>query len=179
MDDFNLTEKSDWLWRLMFAQCICLFFLLFDLINFSVPLMGEIRPYLFLMTIYYWAIFRPTLLPALWIFVLGILYDVVLGFPLGLHSILFLVVQYIVRRQRLYLMGQPFTLVWLGFVITCSLVALCEWGFFSALHLQPMPFMSGMFSFLCSAVVFPFIQMMLLFNHRLLPESHEHYREKQ
>lgn len=179
MDDFNLTEKWDWLWRLVFAQCICLLFFFFDLVNFSLPLMGEIRPYLLLMAIYYWAIFRPTLLPALWIFTLGVLYDVVSGFPLGLHSVLFLVVQYIVRGQRLYLMGQPFTLIWLGFVITCSLVALCEWVFFSALNVQFMPFMPGVFSFLLSAVVFPFIQMILLFNHRLLPESHEHYREKQ
>src|SRR5688572_30014044 len=135
---FVLTERIGWGARVLMAQMLTLLLFTLNLVSFSLPYAGEMRPFFLLMAIYYWAIYRPTLLPPVAAFTLGLLLDVLSDFPLGLNAILLLAVQLIVRRNRLFLMGQPYGMVWMGFGLTCITVAGAQWAFF-ALMSQGLP----------------------------------------
>lgn len=169
MADFFLQDRFDWLWRVGLAQGIVLMLLFISFINFSLPINVEVRPYFILMAIYYWAIYRPTLLPPVFVFFIGVFFDLILNFPIGLHAVVFLLVQWIIRSQRVFLMGQPHLMVWLGFAVTCLAVLILEWLFFSLAfkHWMEIEVVSG--SLVVSVLLFPPIVMLFTLVHKVLP----------
>ena len=76
--------------RLVIPQLFMLGLLALDLLSFSFFSLGDSKPYLVVMGLYYWAIYRPTLIPIPYCFVLGIIVDLVTGVPLGLYAFLLL-----------------------------------------------------------------------------------------
>lgn len=169
MHDFFTFERLDWLWRLLVAQCVTFIFFAMSLVSFSMPMTGQVRPFFILMAIYYWAIYRPTLIPPVLVFFVGLLFDFLANFPVGIHAILFLAVQWTVRDQRTFLTGQPYVMVFLGFVLTCSFVYLSEWIFFSFLNGSVFPIIPILGSFLASILLFPLATLLFILTHRILP----------
>lgn len=157
------------IWKYMIAHAVILFFLFMGLVNFSIPIMGEIRPYFILMPFYYFAIYRPTLLPPIFIFGIGLLYDLILGLPIGIHSLFFLTCFLIIKSQRLYFIGQGYHMTWIGFGLTVLSVLLVEYLFFSlkaGLFLSLAPITYAAF---ISVLLYPFISIILIYISRLLP----------
>ena len=60
-----------------------------------IPSYGSVAPVLPMIAIYYWAAHRPDLLPFSVVFVAGLLHDILSGGPLGLHSFVFLICQFL------------------------------------------------------------------------------------
>ncbi len=175
MYDFFSVEHWDRLWRLMLAQFVVLLLFVMDTMTFAIPMMDVARPTFFLIGIFYWAIYRPSLLPTVWIFVLGIIYDALLGFPIGLHSILFVFIQYLLRSQRLFFMGQSFITIWLGFSLAIALFEFCEWIVFSLLLSEIIIQKQIIFTFLFSALSFPIVSLALFLIHKILPVTQNHH----
>ena len=176
MLDNSLINRMDWAWRLAFAQGATIFFLFFSLINWPLPQAGDVSPFFLLMAVYYWAIFRPTLLPPAAVFALGLSFDFLTNVPLGFNTIVLLLMQWIVKDQRLYLMGQPYMMIWLGFVVTCVLASLIQLGLYWLFH--------GVFPSLVSVgintglniLLFPLVSLVLNLPHRFLPVAHVPYK---
>lgn len=169
----NLTsyELLDWLWRLTIAHVVTLVFLFLSLASFYFPLTGQVRPYFILIVIYYWSINRPTLIPPFLVFLIGVFYDLILGFPIGLHAILFICINWVVKNQRLFFMGQPYIIVWLGFGCTVLITLCFEYLFFSAVSKQWLELTPLLNSFLITAFSFPLLTLVLIIAHRFLPEA--------
>lgn len=92
-----------------------------------IPSYGAVAPALPMIAVYYWAVHRPDLLPFSVVFLAGLLLDILAGAPLGLHSFVFLVCQFLVVSQRRLLIGQPFLFLWCGFAVVEILAMLLEW----------------------------------------------------
>ena len=169
MTEYLSFEKLSWAVRLLVVQGLTLFLLLLNSISFSLPFTGDVRPFFVLMAIYYWAIYRPTLIPPAMVFVIGVLLDFLAGFPIGLHAILLLVVQWAVRDQRVFLMGQPYVMVWIGFVLVCSLFSCAEWLFFWSYAgvMAPLKVVAG--NIVLSILFFPLVTLLFIVTHRILP----------
>ncbi|MCI5061244.1 MAG: rod shape-determining protein MreD [Alphaproteobacteria bacterium] len=175
MSDLHFFSGWNNLWRPGIVHIFLFFLYVMNLVSFPLPFTGEIRPYFILMVIYYWAIFRPGFLLSAFVFVLGLLYDLILGFPIGLHAFLFLGVQFLIIRQRLFLMGQTFIMIWIGFFFLCLAFVSVEWIFFSfySSHLLPLSSLLGIVIF--SGVLFPVVSFFLsLLSKLLLPLSGAH-----
>lgn len=169
MFNLNSLEIIDWLWRILLAQGMIFFLFIADMISFALPMTDQVRPYFIIMAIYYWAIYRPSLMHPLQVFAFGVIYDIVLFLPIGGHAILFLLVQWIIRNQRLFLLGQTYLVVWIGFVLTCAAIFLSEWLFYSGVEqtwLSVTPIIS---SALVTILVFPLISLLFIGVHRVLP----------
>lgn len=169
------SEKIDWFWRVALAHSVIFFLFMLGLISFSIPMSGAVRPFFILMAIYYWAINRPTLIHPFFVFIYGIIFDSVLGFPIGIHSLLFLTVQWVIKRQRSFFLGQTYLVVWMGFAMTSLSVVLIEWLFFSViaetwLNIKPM-----FFSFLITVLSFPIGTLIFIAVHRILPVKQKSY----
>lgn len=175
MPDFTSFEKFDWFWRLSVAQAIIFALFLAGLVSFSLPMADQIRPYFILIIIYHWAIYRPTLLHPIQVFGMGFVLDLILGLTLGLHSILFLLLQWIMSKQRLFLMGQTYLVVWIGFALTCLSFVVFEWLFFSALAGSWLSFGSLFSSCIATILLFPLVSLLFISVQRLLPVApHTH-----
>lgn len=155
----------------MVAHGAVLLLALLDLISFSMPYAGNVRPFFLLIAVYYWAVYRPTLLPPWYIFGLGLLTDILSGLPVGLSAFVLVAVQWIVRSQRLFLMGQSFLGLWMGFAVTCLIVAAMNLVLFSMVTQSLPPLGPALASVGLSICLFPAISLMLVGTHRILPRS--------
>lgn len=113
--------------RLFLAQLVLFFLLLINLVPLPVPVLGSLNPAFVLMGVYYWAVYRPTLLPPLLCFGAGLLMDILSGGPLGINALVFVAVQWIVRSQRRFLMGQPYLVMWFIFAPVALGAGLTQW----------------------------------------------------
>ncbi len=172
---FFTSENLDWIWRLGIAQGFVGLMLLLSLVSFSIPYSDSIRPFFVLMPLYYWSIYRPSLIPVIILFALGLIVDFVSGFPIGLHAALFVILHLIVKRQRLFLMGQPYPMFWMGFAIVTTFVFVAQWLFFSLVNFQLMALNEIIASNFTTILFFPFIAMIMAFIQKILPRPPKGY----
>lgn len=165
-------EFSNWAARLLLAQGIIILFLLLNVASFSMPHAGDFKPFFLLMAVYYWAIYRPTVMPALYTFFLGVVMDLLAGLPIGLSALILLALQAVVQRSRLFLMGQPYIMVWLGFALMAVANAAALWLVTSLFSMTPAPlpaFTQAMIAAFLSVLIFPLASIILHWVHKLLP----------
>lgn len=160
--------------RLSVAQAVTFVLFILSLCAFSIPHAGEIRPFFLLMAVYYWCVFRPTLLPPAVVFTAGLLIDFFSGLPAGLTAGILVMVQWIVRSQRRYLMGQSYVVLWTGFAIVCFSSAFVQWGLFGLTRLSWPPVEPILAGAALSVFLFPPVAAALQLVHRILPEENFH-----
>jgi rod shape-determining protein MreD len=147
---------------------IALLFVL-SLVQIALPFAGTVRPSFIIIFLYSFAIYRPTLLPAILIFVMGIIYDLFLGYPLALHVIIFLTLFWVIKRQRLFFLGQSYLAIWLGFMLASLSYFLSEYVFFSLYLKILLPIWPLMGSFALTVLMFPLLSYVFIKLHNMLP----------
>jgi rod shape-determining protein MreD len=133
------------------------------------PMSGTVKIPFILMTLYYWSIYRPTLVPPPLAFCTGLLMDLLSGLPVGLNAALLVAIQWLVSDQRRFLTGQPFIVIWLGFGLLNAFATLLQWGMFGLTGLKWPPLLDLVPSIGLGFVLFPFICGLLNLTHKLLP----------
>jgi rod shape-determining protein MreD len=128
-----------------------------SVIPINIPGYKEIAPVLPMISIYHWAIYRPTLLPPWAVFILGALYDILSGVPFGLYTLVFLSVYGVVLWQRRFIIGKSFLIYWLGYGAVSLGAAFESWLIASIWYFALLNFQSILFQFLISFGVFPVV----------------------
>ena len=101
---------------------------------YGAPELSYVMPSLTLMTVYFWAYQRPDLMPASAVFVIGLWQDVLYGGPMGLTSLILVLVRELLVNQRRTLIGKPFLVAWMGFAIIVAGTLLLSWVLASWWH---------------------------------------------
>jgi rod shape-determining protein MreD len=99
-----------------------------------VPGFASVTPLLPMIGIYYWAIYRPDLMPVAAVFFIGLLFDALSGAPMGVNAAIFVIVHGIIDSQRRFFAGKSFMIVWLGFFLVSAGALLATWLLVSAFH---------------------------------------------
>lgn len=99
-------------------------------------------PALFLIPIYYWLVFRPDWLPLWALFIIGMIYDALMGTYLGISSLLLMLSMLTSHSIRPLLNPQHFPLMWglfcfysfcyltlYGLLVSGGLPLLFSWGY--------------------------------------------------
>lgn len=136
------------------------------------PHAGDFKPFFLLMAVYYWAIYRPTVMPVGYTFALGLILDFLADLPLGLSALVMVGLQTVVRRSRIFLMGQPYVMVWLGFAILSIAYTAAFWFLMSVKNMAFVPAASLIQMLVASALsvlLFPLASLILQGVHRALP----------
>lgn len=132
----------------------------------SVPLhvrgFASVTPLLPMIGIYYWAIYRPDLMPVAAVFVIGLLYDALSGAPLGVSAAIFVVIHGIIDSQRRFFAGKSFMIVWLGFFLVSAGALFATWLLVSAFHGTLVQSQALMFQYLITLGCFPLLSWLLL-----------------
>lgn len=145
------------------------FLILFSFISLPLPHIGAARPYLALMAVFYWSVYRPRLVPPALCFAAGLMMDMLSGGPLGINALILVAVQWIVRGQRRFLMGQSYTTIWAVFAVILIFSALAQWGLYGLAHMAWPPLLPVAGSVGLSLCLFPFISYLFVLTHRILP----------
>ena len=173
--DADLRERLDWAWRFSIVYALMGILFVLNVTAISYPFAGVLQAPFLIMAIYYWSVFRPTLLPFWLVFIVGILVDLLSALPVGMTAFLFIIVRWLVVDQRRFLMGQPFIMMWSGFVVVLLIVALLEWLLFG-LVLKDMQSAEPAVVFVAlGSALFPVVSIILHLSHKLLPGKNSNF----
>lgn len=114
---FNISLGTMSLLKRGAVYLFLVFLMLLALIDIPWVTTGEIRQGFLVAGLYFWSIYRPTLLPYIVVFLFGITLDFLSGGLLGLNTICFIVLVMIVRSQNRFLLGQSWQMIWAGFMV--------------------------------------------------------------
>lgn len=140
---------------------VTILMLLLTAIPTRLPGFAGIAPMLPLMGVYYWAIYRPDLLPAWAAFLVGLLYDVIAGTPLGVNALVLLLVQGTAASNRKFFLGKSFMVAWWAFGLLAAGAIGMAWLLVSILMataIDPSPLM---IEYLMMMGLFPVLTWML------------------
>ena len=135
--------------------------LLVALVPSRVPGFTAVVPMLPMMGVFYWAIYRPDLLPPLAAFALGLLFDLAAGTPLGVEALVFLLVQGITASQRRFFVTNTFVVAWWGFSMIAAGATLLEWLLSAMLLAHAPDDGSAIFRYLLTVSLYPLVGWVL------------------
>ena len=94
-----------------------------------VPWVGDrAAPALAIAAVHYWAGRRPDLVPAPFVFAVGLMHDSIADTPFGLMALVYLFVLGAARSQRFLVVGQPFVAGWTVFAVVAFAASAIAWA---------------------------------------------------
>src|SRR5579859_1549351 len=122
----GMAQRVDHMVRQLVPASLVLFLVLLQAMPWHLPALAGIFPTLPMIGIYYWSVYRPDLLVPSVAFAAGLVNDVVLGGPIGLSSLAFLVIQGMTASQTRFFNGKSFLVIWSGFALLAAGALLIE-----------------------------------------------------
>lgn len=163
-------ERFDFSIRVCVTYAVLFTLFLLNVITLPIPFPGAVKIPFILMAVYYWSIYRPTLIPSALVFIAGLLLDLLLHEPVGLNALILVLVHWLIVDQRSFLIGQSFLVVWFIFVLLNSALTLVEWVISGMINWQWVSFTTILPELLIGLVVFPIVCVVLHLSHKILPE---------
>lgn len=100
---------------------------LVDTLPWPGPGLEQVSSFSTLAVVCFWAVYRPDLFTAGAAFAAGLVYDALTGLPLGLTSLLLLLVRHVMAKQQRFFLARSFPVIWACFVVLAPVVALTRW----------------------------------------------------
>jgi rod shape-determining protein MreD len=153
--------KMDTFVRHLVPVTVTIILLLLTAVPSRLPGFAGIAPVLPLMGVYYWAIYRPDLLPAWVAFLIGLLYDIIAGTPLGVNALVLLLVQGVSAAQRKFFLGKSFMVAWWAFGLLAAGAIGLSWLLVVILSARMFDATPVIFEYLLTMGVFPLLTWLL------------------
>jgi rod shape-determining protein MreD len=134
---------------------------MFSALPVYLPGYGQVAVDVGLMTVFYWAIYRPDLFPVIAAFVLGLWQDILVGSPIGLHALILLLANWAIVSQRTFFQGKSFAVIWWCFSLVALASALVSWILVCALNTTLVSPMAVLSQAALTVGIFPFMAWFL------------------
>lgn len=157
----TVTEQLDRTTRQLVPVALTLAFVLISVVPVQVSGYGAIAPAVSLIAVFYWAMSRPDLQPAIAVFAIGLVEDVLHGYPLGGTAAVLLLAHLVVLWQARYLHGKSYWVVWLAFALIALGAGLLRWLIVSGIDGAAADLPGAFFQVLMTVAVFPVVTLML------------------
>jgi rod shape-determining protein MreD len=153
------------------AILLTLLFTLFSMRSFELSSLVTLQVLLVLHALYYWIVFRPSLFPAWFAFLLGFSIDLIGGRLLGLNAFLLVFISFVMARQRKYLLSQPFATQWAGFLFVAFAAETIRWLVMCLVTFDVFSPIPALASALCNAAIYPLTSLVMLAAYKLISSS--------
>jgi len=153
----GLWYRMDVLVRQLTPSMLTLMLVIINVLPFHIPGFSRVVPLLPLMAVYHWAVFRPQLLPAYAVFLIGLLQDILTGAPIGVNALILLAVYGAVLSQKQFFIGKSFFILWLGFSLIAAGAAVINWLAISILNVTVVEPKTVFFQYLLTLGCYPVI----------------------
>lgn len=170
-DDGETSSRWTAVKRFLLVLAMVLAAFLLSVVPVRLGAFDDVRPPFLLMVVYYWAIYRPSLIPPVLAFALGLLADLIAVLPLGLSALLLVSAQWVVRGQRRFLLGQAFLVIWAVYALVAAAAGLAQWLLFCLFHVALVPIMPVVVGTTLSVLLFPLVVLPLSLINKALAES--------
>ncbi|CAK0751130.1 rod shape-determining protein MreD [Azospirillaceae bacterium] len=162
----SLWQRLDQAGRSLAPLAVTLMLVLLSVVPLYLPGWQRVAPLLVLMSVYYWTIHRPDLLPPGAVFAVGLLYDLLAGSPLGLTALVLLLCHWMVVYQRGFFLAGSFLMLWTGFSVVVFGAELVQWLACSLLSGEVLGVRAALFQALLSLALFPLCAWLFIRIHR-------------
>lgn len=122
-----LAGRIDGAFRGVLPVVVTAFLILFAYLPYGSAEISRLFPQFALISVFFWTVYQPNLMPAGAAFLLGFLNDVLSGMPLGLSALILVLLQYAALHQRRAFVGRPFLVGWFGFALLAALAMGLIW----------------------------------------------------
>ncbi len=140
---------------------VSLFLILAAMLPYGLPKSSLAAPVLAMISVYYWSVFRPELMPAGAAFLLGLMVDVLSGGPPGLNALVLILVHWAASGQRRALAGKSFAVGWLGYLLIAAGAAVVNWFFASLFHTTAIESVPLIVSHAIGTAAYPLVAIFL------------------
>lgn len=123
----SLWHRLDTVARQLVPFLMTLALLLAGILPLHITSLQSVAPMLPLCAVFYWTLYRPDLMPAIAVFAIGLLQDILVGLPVGVSACVLVCVHAAVNTQRAFFAGKSFGVLWLGFAVVASAAQLFGW----------------------------------------------------
>lgn len=154
-------QRLDLFARHLTPVALTLLLIILTAVPSNIPGLGRVAPLLPLISIYHWMIYRPNLMPAYAVFLLGLFQDGLSGTPFGLNALVFLLVYGVVLVQQVFFIGKSFFVVWIGFAFIVAAAQTISWLLLSAYHVTLITPVPLVLQYALSLGLFPVVAWML------------------
>lgn len=163
----SLWTRLDTLARQLTPFLLTMASVLIAVLPLQLPNVGMTAPVWPVMAVFYWSLYRPDLMPAPAVFVIGLMLDTLSGAPVGISAVAFLFVHGIVTAQRRFFYGKPYAIVWLGFALIAAAALTLSWLLASIWHGTILGTRIIAFQYLLTVGCFPVLSWALFAWQRL------------
>ena len=129
---------------------------------------AALTPAFTLMATYHWTIYRPDLLPAPSLFLIGTIQDLLSGGLPGVTAVTLLLARAIVLPHRHYFVDRPFPFIWAGFTLLTGGAMLFSWALHSLLAAELLDLRGPVLRAVLTISVFPIASFLLGRSQRAL-----------
>lgn len=130
-------------------------------------------PMVDIMAIYYWTSYRPQVMPDWFVFILGILRDIMEGLTIGVSPFIYLLTRFIVLASKDLYKKQTFIIVWQGFAIVSLIAITGKWLLVSFIIDMPLVFTSAIMQFVLSIAMYPLFHWLFSLVNIIIPEKQD------
>ncbi|CAI3935945.1 MULTISPECIES: rod shape-determining protein MreD [Commensalibacter] len=145
-----------------------IFVVLFLSIPFDIPGKNELLPAVVVASVYFWSIYRPKSMPAVGVFCIGFLIDLLNFSPPGVVIFILLITYGIGVTQRFRLAKYNFLLIWLIFAFIAIGMFMLQWVLTSLFSLKLMPYTSFLFEIIFAIGCYPLLSVLFTWAHRTI-----------
>lgn len=100
---------------------------LLDLLPLPAAGQGVVSSFVTLCVVYFWSLYRPDLFTPSAAFVTGLIYDGLTGLPLGVTSLMLLLVRSLMVTQQRFFIARAFPVIWACFLVLAPIALLARW----------------------------------------------------
>jgi rod shape-determining protein MreD len=119
--------------------------------------------------VYFWSLYRPDLFTNSAAFATGLIYDALAGLPLGLSSLLLLLVRNLMVTQQRFFVARSFPVIWACFVVLAPAIALLRWLIVSLWFEHSFAFPPLLVELLLTIALYPLVSWLLGHVHNRVP----------
>lgn len=138
---------------------------------FSLSGQVSVTPYFVLMGVFYWGLHRPDLLPAVAVFVVGLIQDALEGEPFGINAFVLIAVYWLVVSQQQHFRERPFLLVWLGFAAAALIADVLRWLLISLMVGGVLAPWAIVLEYVLTVTFYPVLTVAFALAHKTLPRG--------
>lgn len=151
----GVTQRLDQTGRHLVPFLVTIAAMLLGMVALPLPGYSWMAPPFTLMAIYYWVIHRPDLLRPGTVFAIGVLQDLLSYAPLGLTTLTFVLVYWVVLKQRRFFLGNSFAFLWFGFLLIDAGAGAAQWAIYSLMEAHLVDLTALGMQTVMAAVTFP------------------------
>jgi rod shape-determining protein MreD len=157
----DVWNRLDLIARNFLPFFVTLLLIMVAVVPLRVPILSPVIPALPLIAVYYWSVYKPNLMPAWAIFLIGLFHDLLAAGPPGVGILSLLLVYGLVASLRRFLVGAGFLAVWLVFVPVAAAALLSTWLLTSLVETRLFDLEPTLFRFFATIAGYPCLAWVL------------------